>query len=157
MDEQVVDNIDSNEDFLSEGDDEFDTSGATPLCMKCFRPCKPFQYYCDNCSSNDVINPVASYMPFVRIRFEYGFFGNMWRCVWYERDRGVLLRLFCLICICFFVPVLSLFGIPLLLIGISPRPVLKGKEKGAIYIVACIFMLLYLLIFVLILFDIIYY
>ncbi|MBA7657383.1 hypothetical protein ES703_65320 [subsurface metagenome] len=157
MDEQVADDIDSKEDFFAEGGDEFDPSNATPLCMKCFKPCNPLQYYCDNCSSNDVINPVASYMPFVRIRFECGFFGNMWRCVWYERDRAVLLRLFCLIYICLSVPVLSLFGIPLLLIGISPRPALKGKEKAALCIVACVFMLLYLLIFALILFDIIFY
>lgn len=149
----MSDSVDSTGNYLSEGGDEFNASTATPLCMKCFKPCNPFQYYCDKCSSNDAINPVASYMPFVRIRFECGFFGNMWQCVWYGRDRATILRLFCLIYICLFAPVLSLFGIPLLLIGISPRPILKSIEKAALYIVACISMLLYLWIFVSILLD----
>ncbi len=147
MDEQVVDNIDSNEDFFGEGGDEFIPSNANPLCMKCFKPCNPFQYYCDNCDSNDVINPMASYMPFVRIRFMYGFFGNMWRCIWYERDRAMIFRLFCLVFIFLFASVLSLFGIPLLLTGISQRPVLKGGKKAALYVVASTLLLLYILLY----------
>lgn len=144
----MVHDLDSNEDFFGESGDEFVPSNAIPLCMKCFKPCSHFQYYCDNCDSNDVINPMASYMPFVRIRFMYGFFGNMWRCIWYEHDGTMIFRLFCLILIFLFAPVLSLFGIPLLLIGTSTRPLVKGGKKAALYVVASILLLLYILLYI---------
>jgi hypothetical protein len=62
-------------------DDDFIPADAQPVCMKCLRPCHPLQYYCDKCDSNDVINPLASYMPIERIRFQCGFYGDMWRVV----------------------------------------------------------------------------
>ena len=62
-------------------DDEFIPDDAQPLCRKCLNPCHPLQNYCGNCDSNEAINPLASYVPFVRIRFVYGMFGKMWRSV----------------------------------------------------------------------------
>lgn len=55
---------------------------AVPLCPSCLEPCSPLDNYCPNCGSNEAVNPLASYMPFVRIRYEAGVFGKMWRDCW---------------------------------------------------------------------------
>lgn len=74
--------------------DEFVPDGAQPLCPRCLTPCHPLQFYCHNCDSNEAINPLASYMPFVRIRFNTGMFGKMWQRVWYDEDTSVVCKLF---------------------------------------------------------------
>jgi len=77
-------------------DDEFIPADARPLCPKCLKPCHPLQNYCDSCDSNDVINPLASYMPFVRIRFNIGMLGKMWRVIWYDEEASIIWKLFML-------------------------------------------------------------
>lgn len=95
-------------------DDDFIPDDAQPLCPKCLTLCHPLQNYCHNCDSNEVINPLASYMPFVRIRFIYGAFGKMWRIIWYDKEASMMLRLLCLLAITFFSPVLLIIGSPYL-------------------------------------------
>jgi hypothetical protein len=76
-------------------DDEFIPADAWPVCPKCLSPCHPLQYYCHNCDSSEAINPLASYMPFVRIRFNIGMFCKMWRRKWYDKEASIIFRLLC--------------------------------------------------------------
>lgn len=64
-----------------------------PLCPNCLRRCHPLQYYCANCGGNEVINPLASYMPYVRIRFNVGIFIKLWRRALYDKSLPLCLRL----------------------------------------------------------------
>jgi len=96
--------------------------GPLPLCPNCLRPCNPREYYCQNCDSNEVINPLASYMPFVRIRFNCGLAGKTWSNIWYNSDRPVPFRLFCILILIIYAPILLLVGIPMLLLGRLPCP-----------------------------------
>jgi hypothetical protein len=97
MKEQEWNNEPAEDDELGEeGDDEFIPDDAQPLCPKCLRPCEPLQYYCGSCDSNEAINPLASYMPFVRIRFHIGMAVKAWRKTLYDKERSIIFRLFCL-------------------------------------------------------------
>ena len=73
-------------------DDDFIPDDARPVCPKCLTPCDPLQYYCDNCNSNEAINPLASYMPFVRIRLNIGMLCKLWRRFLYDKDISIILR-----------------------------------------------------------------
>ncbi len=72
--------------------DEYLPPDAKPLCPYCLQPCDPLQYYCTNCGSNEAINPLAAYMPYVRIRFSIGIFVKLCRGA-YNRDNPMLLRI----------------------------------------------------------------
>ena len=74
-------------------EDEFVPADALPICPKCLSCCHPLQYYCHNCDSNEVINPLASYMPFVRIRFNVGMFGKLWRKIWRNQNTPIIVKL----------------------------------------------------------------
>jgi len=89
------------EDFeeAEQFNDESIPDDAQPLCFNCLKPCHPLQYYCDNCDSNEVINPLASYMPFVRIRFEVGMVAKMGRIILYDKEASMIFRLLCLLVI----------------------------------------------------------
>ena len=117
-------------------DDDFIPNDARPLCLKCLKPCHPLQNYCDNCDSNQVINPLASYMPFVNIRFNYDIYLTMWRKVWYDSKTSIVSRLFYLFMIAAFMPMLVMFGLPALLISRSNRPRLRKATIIALYIAA---------------------
>jgi len=117
-------------------DEEFIPDNALPLCPNCLSPCNPLQNYCGNCDSNEVINPLASYMPFVRIRFAYGFFGKMWRIMWYDKEASTIFRLLCLFLIIFYAPILLIVGLPLFLTGKIPEPQLQRPTVAAFYIIA---------------------
>ena len=117
-------------------DDEFIPDDAWPLCPKCLKPCHPLQNYCDNCDSNQVINPLASYMPFVNIRFNYDIYLTMWRKVWYDTKTSIMSRLFYLFMIAVFMPIFIVFGLPALLISKSNQPRLRETTIIALYIVA---------------------
>jgi hypothetical protein len=77
-----------------EVDDEFVPADALPLCPNRLRPCNPLQNYCENCDSNEVINPLASYMPFVRIRFNVGMLVKLGRSILYDKDISIMRMLF---------------------------------------------------------------
>jgi len=80
-------------------EDDFIPDDACPLCSNCLKACQPLQYYCDGCDSNEVINPLASYMPFVRIRFAIGMVVRAWRKMLYDQEASMTFRLVCLLII----------------------------------------------------------
>jgi len=84
-------------------DDEFIGGDSKPLCPKCLTPCHPLQYYCHNCDSNEAINPLSSYMPFVRIRFNVGMVAKAWREMLYDKEASTIFRLICLFVIILFI------------------------------------------------------
>jgi hypothetical protein len=88
-------------------------SDATPLCVNCLKPVDPKQYYCPYCGSNEAINPLATYMPLVRIRHNYDIFITMWRKLWRGRIGSATIILFSfLTAVC--VPIM-LLGLPFVL------------------------------------------
>ena len=97
----------------------------TPVCPYCLKPCSPYQYYCKNCGSDDVINPLASYMSFVNLRFSYSIFKIMWNKLWYDKKTHLVSRIFYLFLILSFTPILLLIGLPMLIIGKIPQPAIK--------------------------------
>ena len=109
MDEENVANVPESVS-LKVADD------AVPVCPNCFEPCDPLDNYCPNCNSNEVINPLASYMPFESIRFKAGIFGKLWRRTWNPEtaliDRGIYLCLFILSC-----PFVALIGLSYMIFG----------------------------------------
>ena len=98
----------------SDKQDEVLADDAMPLCPNCLEPCNPLDNYCPNCGSNEVINPLASYMPFEGIRFETGIIGKLWQKAWAGEtewfDRGIYFGLFIL-----FYPVILIIGVPYIL------------------------------------------
>ncbi|MHC4488558.1 MAG: hypothetical protein ACYSW7_05180 [Planctomycetota bacterium] len=137
MTEQGQENLSAGEfEEAGQVDDEFIPDDARPLCLKCLKPCHPLQHYCDSCDCNEVINPLASYIPFVRIRFAYGFFGKMWRIMWYDKETSTIFRLLCLFLIIFYAPILLIVGLPLFLNGKIPEPQLQRPTVAAFYIIA---------------------
>ena len=79
--------------------DDYLPPDAKPLCPRCLQPCDPLQYYCSNCDSNEVINPLASYMPYLRIRFNIGVIGKLYRLARNYRVPLILRILFWIIII----------------------------------------------------------
>jgi hypothetical protein len=144
--------IEQNHNNLSAGnfkeaeslDEEFIRDDARPLCLNCLKPCHPLQTYCDSCDSNEVINPLASYMPFVRIRFGCGFFGKMWRIMLYDEEASTILRLLCLFLIIFFAPILLIVGFPLFLTGKIPEPKLRRTMVAAFYIIVILLWMIFI-------------
>lgn len=116
-------------------EDEFIPADARPVCKKCLKPCHPLQNYCYNCDSNDVINPLASYMPIERIRFQCGFYGDTWRVVLYGKEASIILRSLCLFLTIYFAPILIIVGLPLFLIEKIENPNLQRTIKTVFYVI----------------------
>ena len=110
-----------DEENLNNGN-EFVADDALPICPECFEPCDPLQNYCDKCGSNDPINPLASYMPFVDIRFKIGMFGKIWRKVVDGGNTPLWMK--------FFFVLVLLMAAPLILI-VGPGVFLISKIKTA--------------------------
>jgi hypothetical protein len=94
-----MDGENNNSQSTSEGktfDDEYLPPDAKPLCPRCLQPCHPLQYYCTNCGCNEVINPLASYIPYIRIRFNIGIFAKLCRYP-FDRNNLLPLRIICTI------------------------------------------------------------
>lgn len=130
-------------------DDEYIPADACPICSKCLKPCHPLQNYCDNCDSNEVINPLASYIPFVRIRFNIGMFCKLWRRICYDEQTPLMSKLSFLFLITLGAPVLTIVGLPLLLLGRISEPKLRCVTILTFWIIALIIlmMLIYLNLF----------
>jgi hypothetical protein len=62
------------------------------------------------------MNPLASYMPFERIRFDTGMYGKAWRKMCGD-DTSMATRLLCLIVIVFGAPIMLFVGLPFLLLS----------------------------------------
>jgi hypothetical protein len=117
-------------------DDEFVPSDARPVCPNCLKPCNPLQNYFDNCDSNEVINPLASYMPLVRIRFNIVMLCKIWRRICYDEHTSLILKLFFLFIITLGVLFLPIAGLPLLLIGKISEPKLRDVTIIAFWVIA---------------------
>lgn len=127
---------------LERVDNEFIPAGALPLCSKCLKPFNPLQNYCDSCDSNEVINPLASYMPFVRIRFNIGMFCKLWRRICYDKNISTVLRLFYLIMVTLGAPILTIVGLPLLLFVRISEPKLRDVTILAFWIIALVILMM---------------
>jgi len=106
----------SNEKFKTAEEAEGEYSDelgpdAMPLCPKCLKPVDPKDYYCPYCGSDEPINPLAAYMPFVRLRYMYSVFGAMWRRLWDEKT-GFFVSLLFVLLIIVFAPILLIVGTP---------------------------------------------
>jgi hypothetical protein len=123
-------------------DEEFISAEARPVCPNCLNPCSPWQNYCGNCDSNEVVNPLASYMPFVDIRFTCGFFGKMWRKTWYDKEASTTFRLLCLFLMVLFAPILLLVGLPLFLLGKIAKPELQRTIVAGFFIIAAVLLMI---------------
>lgn len=110
---------------LEQVDDEFIPVDARPVCLKCLKLCHPLQHYCNECDSNDAINPLTPYMPFLNIRFNYDIFLTMWRRIFDDRDTSVATRLFYLCMLAMFVPGFLAIGVPFLLVYKFPQSARK--------------------------------
>lgn len=123
-----------NDKEVTDVNDDFIPEDAWPVCPKCFKPCNPLQNYCDKCDSNDVINSLASYVPFVRIRFMAGFYGKMWQRIWAGKDTSIALKLVYWIVIIFGAPIIVIVGLPLQIIGKIKNPQAQKTATTALYI-----------------------
>lgn len=109
---------------------------AEPVCLDCFTPCDKFQNYCHNCDSFNPINPLAAFLPFVRLRMHYGFYCMMWRALWYDTEVSPILRIVYLLFICIPMPIMFVFGIGFLLFNKDAKPCISVKLKNALVITA---------------------
>lgn len=78
---------------------------AWPLCSDCLEPCNPMQDYCENCGSNNPVNPLIAYMPFANIRFNVGLIGKLWHKICHDDSIGLFVKCFYLAVIFMFSPI----------------------------------------------------
>ena len=81
------------------------------------------------------INPLAPYLPFVNIRFNYGGFVMMWRGI-RRRDISRLRKWSYLFMIILFAPVVLVIGLPFFLTDGIKNPVLRNILMIILYIIA---------------------
>ena len=84
---------------------------AVPLFPNCLEPCDPLDNYCQNCESNEAINPLASYMPFTDLRFRVGMIGKLWRKLW-SPETSIMLRVLYVLVLLLFFPAIFLIMLP---------------------------------------------
>ncbi|GEM_PF-899806 len=104
---QIYDAVGQNANIEHELADD-----AMPLCPQCLKPCDPLNYYCPNCGSNEAVNPLSTYMPFVELRFNTGMAGKAWRRLAYDKDTSLPNKTLSLIAIVATYPLLLVLGIP---------------------------------------------
>jgi hypothetical protein len=124
-------------------DDEFIPDDALPLCPKCLKPCQPLAYYCDNCGSNDAINPLTPYIPFLNIRFNYDIFCTMWRKIWYEKNTPAVGKFFYLLMFIVYAPIVLMVGLLLFLIYKIPQKQVRKAILAALVAVIIVLLVLY--------------
>jgi hypothetical protein len=105
-------NTELTKEAQSEDSDELG-SDAKPLCPKCLKPVDLNNYYCPYCGSDEPINPLAAYMPFVRLRYMYSVFGIMWRKLW-DSQIGFFESFLFILLIVAFAPILLIVGTPIM-------------------------------------------
>jgi len=127
------------EDF----DDDFVPDDAWPLCSRCLTPCRPLEYYCPHCGSNDAINPLTPYIAFLNIRFNYDIFCTMWQKIWYDKHIGMMSRLFYLLMIALFVPFFIVLGLPFLLMGKLSQSGLRNTTILLLCLIAIVLLTLF--------------
>ena len=80
-----------------------------PLCPRCLTPFDPLQHYCDKCG--EAVGQLTPYIPYVNIRFSCSIFGQMWKAIWFDKRAPFIKRLFYLLLIITFAPIM-LVGLP---------------------------------------------
>ena len=138
MDEFTQDNSEPTEQQMIVADD------AVPLCPNCLRPCNPLDYYCLYCDSNEAINPLASYMPYVRIRFHAGMYGKLWRKSWSSETSPKLCWLYLLIAF-LYQPVIFIIGLPFVILEKNKNYTAKDSHRFFSYIWVAVVFILYIL------------
>lgn len=146
MDEIMEDNLEGYDETSEEGTD-LNTKDAVPLCLNCLRPCNPYDYYCSNCDSNDTVNPLAAYLPFVQIRYNYGFFGKLWRKIWYGKETAEIIKFLYLAFLALYVPFFLIAGIIILFISRKEQADLLKEDKLFFYVLSILLIILYVFIF----------
>jgi len=86
------------------------------------------------------INPLAPYLPFVNIRFNYGGFVMMWRGI-RRRDISRLRKWSYLFMIILFAPIVLVAGLPFFLTDGIKNPALKKILIATLYIAAILLMM----------------
>ncbi len=83
---------------------DFEDKGETkdiPLCLNCARPVDPLSHYCPHCG--EATGQLTPYIPFVNLRMQVSFYGQLWRQLWFGRI-SFLGRVFRLIMLVVLVP-----------------------------------------------------
>ncbi|MHC4132509.1 MAG: hypothetical protein ACYSSP_00470 [Planctomycetota bacterium] len=106
MEKESKEHIDKEQLMLSE---------PKPVCPNCFQPCDKLQDYCSHCGSNEPINPLASYIPFVNIRFNTGMYHKIWRKT-FSRAVPLTHKVIFILLLFIGAPILLFVGYPLVLI-----------------------------------------
>ena len=91
-----------------------------PLCLNCLEPVDPLDHVCPHCGG--AVGQLTPYLPFEGIRWEAGIWGRMWRQAW-EKKTPFIGRVFRLLVIVWFVPVLLVGLIPLVWRWVRPKTV----------------------------------
>jgi len=115
--------------YWGELEDQQLTDDAVPICLQCLQPCNPLDYYCTNCGSNEPITPLASYMPYVDLRFRFGMIGKLWRTTWH-RDTSMVMRV---LYICLFMVTMWAFlliGLPFVIYEMSKE---RAREEAVLH------------------------
>ena len=101
---------------------------AVPLCPNCLEPCDPLNNYCSNCGSNEAINPLASYMPFVDIRFKVGMIIKLWQKTW-SSDTSIGYCIFYVCLILLFAPIFLFIVLPITIYKRIKKPVALDSRQ----------------------------
>ncbi len=120
---------------------------ARPVCLNCFTHCDKLQYYCHNCDSFNPVNPLAAYIPFVRLRMHIGFYCTMWRMLWYDTKVSLTFRFVLLLFMCFAMPTMFAVGIGFLIFSKNASPLVSTKLKYTLFITAVLAILIELFLF----------
>jgi len=83
-------------------------------------------------------------MPFVRIRFECGFFGRAWRRLWYDQQASFTLRAACLLVVTLWAPIMLFVGVPLFILDKVPQPRMRIATV-ILFVVAAVVILMVLI------------
>jgi hypothetical protein len=100
--------------------------GATPLCSRCLTPFRPGQHYCERCGW--AVGKYTPYIPYVNIRFNYGWVGATWKKIWFDRETKLAARAFYLFLMILAAPVIMV-GLPFVLVEKIRRRTRKKDEQ----------------------------
>lgn len=85
-----------------------------PVCLQCLTPYSPLEHYCPVCGQ--VVGKFTPYIPFVNIPWTCDFWGKLWKRTWFESGRTRADRVFNVLLMIMFAPIL-LVGIPFALLA----------------------------------------
>jgi hypothetical protein len=118
---------------------------AKPLCLDCLCECDALSYYCRHCGGFNPINPLAAYMPFVRLRLGCGLYCTAWRRIWYDKDISAAFRTLLILFICFATPVFTVVALLFLFLCKDSTPGVSTNLKISLTITMVLFIVLRIL------------